>query len=86
MTASLSKLETWALLGLVFASFAIIFNALQVDGAPLTVSLAFSAIAFSGTYSLIRWLGPTFIKAGLKGKDMSKPTKKEMYCSVCSKP
>jgi UDP-N-acetylglucosamine--dolichyl-phosphate N-acetylglucosaminephosphotransferase len=27
---------------------------------------------------MIRWLGPTFVKAGLKGKDMSKVHKNEI--------
>lgn len=43
------------------------------------VSLAFSLFAFATTYSLIRWLGPSFIKVGLKGKDMAKAKKPEMY-------
>lgn len=49
------------------------------DGAPLFASVAFSGVAFVITYSLIRWLGPVFMKAGLKGKDMAKPKKPEMY-------
>jgi len=49
------------------------------DGAPLFASVAFSGVAFAITYSLIRWLGPVFMKAGLKGKDMAKPKKPEMY-------
>ncbi|KAF7914280.1 uncharacterized protein EAF01_000686 [Botrytis porri] len=48
------------------------------NGEPLIASLAFSGLAFSATYSMIRWLGPTFMKAGLKGKDMSKRDKKEI--------
>lgn len=43
------------------------------------VSLAFSLFAFSTTYSLIRWLGSSFMKVGLKGKDMAKAKKPEMY-------
>ena len=42
-------------------------------------SLAFSGIAFCATYCMILWLGPTFIKANLKGKDMSKLKKVELY-------
>lgn len=80
MTAALSRTETWSLLALLFACLGVIANTFQGDGAPLSASLAFSGLAYSATYTLIRWLGPTFIKAGLKGVDMSKPKKKEMYC------
>lgn len=54
-------------------------NTFQGDGAPLVASIAFSGIVFAVTYSLIRWLGPVFIKAGLKGRDMAKPRRPEMY-------
>ena len=84
MTEALSRSETWSLLSLAFASFGIIANTFQGDGAPLIASVAFSGLAYSATYALIRWLGPTFIKAGLKGRDMSKPSKKEMYCPVAN--
>jgi UDP-N-acetylglucosamine--dolichyl-phosphate N-acetylglucosaminephosphotransferase len=80
MTVALSTSEAWSLLTLVAACCGIIVNTFQGDGAPLIVSLAFSGLAFSAAYVLIRWLGPTFIKAGLKGRDMSKPVRKEM-CS-----
>lgn len=86
MTDSLSRSETWSLLSLSGACFGIITNTFQGDGAPLVASLAFSGLAYSATYALIRWLGPTFIKAGLKGRDMSKPSKKEMYCPPSPRP
>ncbi|KAJ9284845.1 hypothetical protein DTO027B5_268 [Paecilomyces variotii] len=77
-SATLTRTETWGLLLLVGASIGIIVNTLKGDGEPLIASLAFSAIAFAATYSLIRWLGPVFMKAGLKGKDMAKPRKPEI--------
>ncbi|OJJ46752.1 hypothetical protein ASPZODRAFT_166960 [Penicilliopsis zonata CBS 506.65] len=40
--------------------------------------MAFSGIAFAVAYSMIRWLGPVFMKAGLKGKDMAKPRRPEI--------
>jgi UDP-N-acetylglucosamine--dolichyl-phosphate N-acetylglucosaminephosphotransferase len=76
--SSLSRTEAWSLLGVIGISLAIIYNTTQGDGEPLIASIAFSGVAFSSTYALIRWLGPTFIKAGLKGKDMAKPRKPEM--------
>ena len=79
MSATLSKQETWSLLGLFVACIAVIANTFQGDGEPLIASLAFSGIAFASSYSMIRWLGPVFMKAGLKGKDMSKVRKVEMY-------
>jgi UDP-N-acetylglucosamine--dolichyl-phosphate N-acetylglucosaminephosphotransferase len=78
-SASLSWTETWSLLGLVAASLGIIVNTFHGDGEPLIASIAFSGVAFAATYSLIRWLGPTFIKVGLKGKDMAKPRRPELY-------
>lgn len=76
--SELSFTETLSLLSLFLACCGIIANTFQGDGEPLIASLAFSGIAFAATYSMIRWLGPTFMKAGLKGKDMSKVHKKEI--------
>lgn len=84
MTAQLSRTETWSLLVLFGACVGVLVNTLQGDGNPLSASLAFSGCAFSVTYALIRWLGPTFMKAGLKGKDMSKSRQVDM--SVGSPP
>lgn len=75
---TLSRSETWRLLLLVGAGLGILVNTFQGDGAPVIASLALSCIAFAATFSMIRWLGPVFIKAGLKGKDMAKPRKPEM--------
>ncbi len=78
MTSALTKAESWTLLGLTVACFGIIAKNFYGDGEPLIASLAFSGIAFAFTFSLIRWLGDTFIKANLKGRDMSKLKKVEM--------
>lgn len=77
-SSTLTRTETWCLLLLVGAGIGISVNTFQGDGAPLVASIALSSIAFATTFSMIRWLGPTFIKAGLKGKDMAKPRKPEM--------
>jgi hypothetical protein len=76
----LSHTETWSLLALTTVCFGILFNILQSgrEGEPLIASIAFSGIAFSATYCLIRWLGDAFMKVGFKGKDMSKLKKVEM--------
>ena len=80
MTATvLSNTEALSLFAISGACFFIIANTFHGDGEPLIASLAFSGIAFSFTYSLIRWLGEVFMKAGLKGKDMSKSRKVEMW-------
>lgn len=78
MNSALSSTETLSLLSLSLACFGIIANTFHGDGEPLIASLAFSGIAFSSSFAMIRWLGPTFMKAGLKGKDMSKVHKKEI--------
>ena len=79
MDSTLSKKETWTLLSISAVSLAVLANTFQGDGEPLIASLAFSCIAFSFSYSLIRWLGETFVKANIKGRDMSKVKKVEMY-------
>ncbi|OAF61509.1 tunicamycin resistance protein [Pseudogymnoascus destructans] len=76
--STLSLPEQLSLLSLFLASIAIVANTFHGDGEPLIASLAFSGMAFSATYAMIRWLGPTFMKAGLKGKDLSKVNKKEI--------
>jgi UDP-N-acetylglucosamine--dolichyl-phosphate N-acetylglucosaminephosphotransferase len=76
--SALSSTESLSLLSLTLACVGIISNTFRGDGEPLIASLAFSGIAFAASYSMIRWLGPTFMKAGLKGKDMSKVNKKEI--------
>jgi len=76
--AALTRTETWSLLVLFGACVGILVNTLQGDGNPLSASIAFGGAAFSVSFCLIRWLGDTFMKAGLKGKDMSKARKVEM--------
>lgn len=76
--STLSRTETWRLLLLVGAGLGVLVNTFQGDGAPLIASIALACISFAVAYSMIRWLGPVFIKAGLKGKDMAKPRKPEM--------
>ena len=81
MTAStnaLSSTETLSLAALAGVCTIVLANTFQGDGEPLIASLALSGIAFSLTYSMIRWLGPAFMKAGLKGVDMSKVHKREI--------
>lgn len=78
MSSTLNHFEKWTLLVVAGASLAVIANTFQGDGAPLVASLAFSTLAFSMTYAFVRWSGPAFVKAGLKGKDMGKLTPKEM--------
>ncbi|KAM7222673.1 Glycosyl transferase family 4 domain containing protein [Rhypophila decipiens] len=75
---SLSRTETLSLLSLTFACVVILTNTFQGDGEPLIASLALSGLAFAATFAMIRWLGPTFMKAGLKGVDMSKHHRKEI--------
>ena len=79
MTTTLSRAETWSLLTVSAACVGIIINTFHGDGEPLIASLAFSGLAFALTFSLIRWLGEVFMKANLKGRDMSKLKKIEMY-------
>lgn len=77
--ATLSRKESWRLLVLVGICIGILANTFQGDGAPLVASIAFSGIAFAVAFTMIRWLVPVFMKAGLKGRDMGKPRRPEMY-------
>jgi len=78
MSAELSKREAWSLLTLLGCSIAVLANTFQGDGAPVVASIAFSALAFSVTYAFVRWSGPSFVKAGMKGKDIGKLYPKEL--------
>ncbi|KAH6856824.1 glycosyl transferase family 4-domain-containing protein [Chaetomium sp. MPI-CAGE-AT-0009] len=77
-SSSLSRNESLSLLTLSAACVAILCNVFQGDDKPLIVSLALSGLAFSATFALIRWLGPTFMKAGFKGADLSKHNRREI--------
>ncbi|KAI0888712.1 glycosyl transferase family 4-domain-containing protein [Annulohypoxylon maeteangense] len=71
-SAQLSNTETLYLTGLTLACVAVLVRTFDGEGEPLIASLALSSLAFAATYAMIRWLGRTFMKAGLKGRDMSK--------------
>ncbi|KAJ9149009.1 UDP-N-acetylglucosamine-1-P transferase [Pleurostoma richardsiae] len=77
-SANLSQTETLSLLAVTGACVVILANTFQGDGAPLVASLAVSGLAFSASYCMIRWLGPKFIQASIKGVDMAKPSKREI--------
>ncbi|KAJ5640951.1 UDP-N-acetylglucosamine-dolichyl-phosphate N-acetylglucosaminephosphate transferase [Penicillium herquei] len=77
-SSTLTRAETWRLLLLVGISLGVLANTFQGDGAPLIASISLALISFAVAFSMIRWLGPVFIKAGLKGKDMAKPRKPEI--------
>jgi len=75
---ALSRTESTSLLTLAVACVGVLANTFQGDGEPLVASLALSGLAFAATFALIRWLGPTFIRSGLKGVDMSKHHRREL--------
>ena len=80
MSTSLSHMETWCLLALVAGCLGVLAKYIsEGNGNPLVASLALSGIGFAASFSMIRWLGRVFMKAGMKGKDMAKPRKPEMY-------
>ncbi|KAL4935437.1 hypothetical protein BDV06DRAFT_207022 [Aspergillus oleicola] len=84
---SLSRWETWSLLLLAGACLGVLINTYEGEGAPLIPAMAFSGIAFAVAFSMIRWLGPVFIRAGLSGKDMAKPSRPvlpETMGAVCA--
>ncbi|EDN91869.1 hypothetical protein SS1G_07730 [Sclerotinia sclerotiorum 1980 UF-70] len=77
--STLTRIETFTHLSLTILCISLLLKTLsRENGEPLIASLAFSGIAFSSTYSMIRWLGPTFLRAGLKGRDLSKRDRREV--------
>lgn len=79
MSSELSNTESLSLLACSAACFSVLYKSWGEDGAPLFASLALSGLAFAATYAIIRWTGEAFIKAGRKGKDMSKKVPIEMF-------
>lgn len=81
-SSTLSRTESLTLLALTGACVTILANAFLYEdddtSKPLIVSLALSGLAFSATYALIRWLGPTFMRVGFKGVDMAKVNRREI--------
>lgn len=82
MSTALGRTEVYSLLSLSLACLGVLANTFQGDGEPLIASIAFSGIAFSACYSLIRWLGNAFIRRGFKGRDLCKVKQTEMYADV----
>ncbi|KAI9824101.1 MAG: tunicamycin resistance protein [Thelocarpon impressellum] len=74
----LSRTEKLSLLALTATCVGITVNSFQGEGEPLVASLAFSGLAFALTSCLIPWLGDTFMRAGLKGRDMAKTKTQEI--------
>ncbi|KAI5861907.1 glycosyl transferase family 4-domain-containing protein [Durotheca rogersii] len=71
-SSQLSRAETLYLSGLALVCVAVLVRTFEGEGEPLIASLALSGFAFAASYAMIRWLGPAFIHAGLKGRDLSK--------------
>ncbi|CRK15053.1 hypothetical protein BN1708_011322, partial [Verticillium longisporum] len=85
--SELTRTETLSHLAISGAALIILANTFTGEGEPLIASLALSTLAFSLAYCMVRWLGPTFIKAGFKGKDLSKahqPLIPECMGAVCA--
>jgi hypothetical protein len=59
---SLTTNESWFLHSICAVCVTLLIQTLQGDGAPLTISLGFSGLAFATTYALIRWLGASFMR------------------------
>lgn len=87
-TTQLSGNETYSLAALSATCAAILYHSFQGDGEALFASLALSGLAFAASYAMIRWLGPSFIKAGMKGRDMAKVNSKhelpECMGAICA--
>lgn len=87
-TTELTGAEAISLAALTLVCATILANTFQGDGEALIASVALSGLAFAASFAMIRWLGPTFIKAGLKGRDMAKVNNKyelpECMGAICA--
>ncbi|KAH6895310.1 glycosyl transferase family 4-domain-containing protein [Thelonectria olida] len=86
-STELSQTEFLTLLSLSSASLSVLANTFKGDGEPLIASLSLSILAFSLSYYMIRRLGPTFMRAGFRGRDMSKvhrPEIPECMGAICA--
>ncbi|SPO05844.1 probable UDP-N-acetylglucosamine:dolichyl phosphate N-acetylglucosamine-1-phosphate transferase [Cephalotrichum gorgonifer] len=76
---TLTRTETLTHLALSAAALSVLANTLTSPGEPpLLASLSLSVLAFSLTYSMIRWLAPTFVRHGFKGRDLCKANQPEL--------
>lgn len=75
---TLSNREFSFLALVVGVSVLLLSRALQGGGEPIYTSLALSGLAYASTHYLIIQTAPSFLKAGLKGTDLSKRVKKEI--------
>ena len=82
-TPKLTWTETVSLSALSTACGTILANTFRGEGEPLIASLALSGMAFAAAYAMIRWLGPAFMRVGLKGRDMSKPNSSSYFIPEC---
>ncbi|KAL1902209.1 tunicamycin resistance protein [Ceratocystis pirilliformis] len=79
VSTSHSASEKLSLISISFASIAVLTHALSQEASePLLASLALSGLAFVLCYAMIRWLGPTFMKAGFRGRDLCKSQQPEI--------
>lgn len=78
MSGTLSSTESLSLATLSAACIAVLFRSWKDDGEPIYASIALSGVSFALSYAVIRWTGAAFMRAGLKGKDMSKKVSVEM--------
>ncbi|PHH69098.1 hypothetical protein CDD80_7016 [Ophiocordyceps camponoti-rufipedis] len=72
MSSSLTLPETLTLTTLSTTALATLTHTIRTQGEPLAASFALSLAAFALCYAMIRWLGPAFMRAGLRGRDMGK--------------
>lgn len=78
MSGTLSATESLSLATISAACIAVLVRSWKDDGEPIYASIALSGVAFALSYAVIRWTGSAFMRAGLKGKDMSKKVAVEM--------
>lgn len=82
MAGELSNTEILALSVCSGACLNVLYLTWGEDGAPLFASLALSGLAYVFSYAIIRWTGDAFMRAGRKGRDMSKKVAIEMFVNL----
>ncbi|KAL5612161.1 hypothetical protein BROUX41_000295 [Berkeleyomyces rouxiae] len=88
VSTSHSATEKLVLASVSAGSIAVLVHAVGHETSePLLASLGLSGLAFVLCHAMIRWLGPTFMRAGFRGRDLCKraqPELPECMGAVCA--
>lgn len=76
--SALTASETRYLRAGSIAGGALVLSTILTGADPLVANVGLSILGAALTYAMVVWTGPSVMKRGLKGKDMSKVVQREM--------